>query len=443
MTQFGSPEDTARRDPSPAGPPVPRVDGVRLLEVLERLGEIGADPGGGVTRLGLGPLEEQARTWLAGVGRSAGLVPRTDPAGNLFLRLPGPATGPVLLIGSHVDTVVQGGRLDGAYGVVAAIEVLRVLHAGGVRLPFDPVAVAFSNEEGALVQLPFFGSRAVCGQLADRAGATDRSGRGADAYLAEHGGDPDRLAEAAWPEGSIAAYLELHIEQGPVLERAGIPIGVVEGIVGRTIVDIEVLGQAQHAGTTPMEARHDALVAAAELVLGVRRIAAVDGVCTTATVGFLRAAPNVTNTVPGTARLTAEVRDIDPARLTAGEAAVRAVCAEVERRTGCRVRCAVSSGSAPVATDPALRRAIAEAADALGLARLALPSGAGHDAQIVASVAPIGMIFVPSTGGISHAPAEDTPPEALVRGADVLLRTVLRLATTAGGDPGRGEGRVS
>lgn len=438
MTQFGSPGDTTERDPSPAGPPAPRVDGVRLLQILDRLGEIGADPGGGVTRLGLGPLEQQARNWLAGVGHAAGLVPSTDPAGNLFLRLPRPARGPVLLIGSHADTVVQGGRLDGAYGVVAAIEVLRVLHATGTRLPFDPVAVAFSNEEGALVQLPFFGSRAVCGQLADGLSATDRSGRGAREYLAEYGGDPDRLAEAAWPAGSIAAYLELHIEQGPVLERAGIPIGVVEGIVGRVIVDIEVTGQAQHAGTTPMDARRDALVAAAELVLGVRRIAA-DKICTTATVGFLRTGPNVTNTVPGTARLTAEVRDIDPARLAAGEAAVREVCAEVERRTGCSVRCVRSSGSAPVATDPVLRRAIVEAADALGLAQLSLPSGAGHDAQIVASLAPIGMIFVPSSDGISHAPAEDTPPEALVRGADVLLRTVLRLGAATGGGTGRGK----
>ncbi|WP_173267620.1 Zn-dependent hydrolase [Streptomyces pacificus] len=404
------------------------VDRARLLDCLERLARIGADPAGGVTRLGLSAEEGRARAFLREICREAGLVTWTDAAANLFVTRPDRAAGhPVLLIGSHVDTVVQGGRLDGAYGVVAAIEVLRACTASELRLPYEPVVVAFSNEEGALVQYPFWGSRAMCGLLEGGTRARDRTGRSVRAYLAEGDGDPDRLAEAVWEPGSIAAFLELHIEQGPVLERRGVPIGVVAGIVGRTILEIEVLGQAQHAGTTPMQERRDALVAAAEVVLGVRRIAAGLDVCSTATVGYLEAAPNSTNTVPGTARLTAEVRDTDPLRLARGEAAVRAVCERAGRATGCRVVPRVAMRSRPVETDTAIQQVIAEAADELGLAHLAMPSGAGHDAQIVQAVAPVGMIFVPSTAGVSHAPAEDTPAEALAQGADVLLRTVLRL----------------
>lgn len=404
-----------------------RIDGERLLGLLDDLAHIGADPAGGITRLGLGPLEHAARVFLADRCRTYGLASTVDPAGNLLIRRPSAARpdAPVLLVGSHVDTVVQGGRLDGAYGVVAAIEVLRVLHANDVELPVEMVVAAFANEEGALIQTPFWGSRALCGTLGDGLAAHDRAGLPVSGYLAASGGDPARLAEAAWPAGSVAAYLELHIEQGPALERRGVPIGVVDGIVGRTILDIDVTGEAQHAGTTPMPDRRDALVAAAELILAVRGTAAEQAVCATATTGYLTAAPNVTNTVPGAARLTVEVRDTDPRRLVAGEDAVREHCARVAADTGCRIDVDVSMRSRPVSTEPALRDAIGAAADALGLPYLTMPSGAGHDAQIVAALAPIGMIFVPSRRGISHAPGEDTAPADLVHGADVLLHAVL------------------
>jgi N-carbamoyl-L-amino-acid hydrolase len=294
-----------------------RIDDARMLSCLRQLGTIGADPAGGVTRLGLSPQENAARAFLGEISELAGLVATTDPAGNLFIRRPHMqcTDSPVLLVGSHVDTVVQGGWLDGSYGVVAALEVLRTLHEHDVQLPVEMVVVAFANEEGALIQTPFWGSRALCGSLEWGLDAKDRAGRPVSTYLDQAGGSPEHLADAAWPAGSISAYLELHIEQGPWLERLGIPIGVVEGIVGRTILDIDIMGEAQHAGTTPMSDRRDALVAAAELVLAVRRIAAQDAVCITATTGYLEAYPNVTNTIPGTARLTAEVRDIDADRL--------------------------------------------------------------------------------------------------------------------------------
>ncbi|GID32389.1 Zn-dependent hydrolase [Paractinoplanes brasiliensis] len=403
-----------------------RIDGARLIDTLERLGEIGADPAGGVTRLGLSPEEDAARTFLGDRYAAAGLEAETDPAGNLFVRRPGTSRGkPVLLVGSHVDTVVQGGRLDGAYGVVAALETLRVLHEHRVELPVEMVVVAFANEEGALVQTPFWGSRMLCGSLDDPLGATDRSGRPVGAHLAATGCAPDRLADVAWPPGSVAAFIELHIEQGPSLERQGVPIGVVEGIVGRTILDVDVTGEAQHAGTTPMADRRDALTAAAEIVLAVRRIAAEDRVCATATTGFVAAAPNVTNTIPGAVRLSVEVRDTDRARQARGEGVVREQCARVAASSGCRIEVTATMRSRPVSTAPFLRGVIRQAADRLGLPHLTMPSGAGHDAQIVARIAPVGMIFVPSRRGISHAPGEDTAPGDLVNGANVLLHTVL------------------
>ena len=410
-----------------------RIDGARMVGCLAELGEIGADPAGGVTRLGLSPEENAARAYLRDVCVSAGLVAETDPAGNLVVRRPGTRLGaaPVLLAGSHVDTVVQGGRLDGAYGVVAAIEVLRVLHENDVDLPVDMVAVAFANEEGALIQTPFWGSSALCGVLENGLAAKDRTGKPVSSYLAQAGGSPDHLADAVWPAESIAAYLELHIEQGPSLERLGVPIGVVEGIVGRTIIDIDVVGQAQHAGTTPMPDRRDAMVAAAHIVLAVQRIAATEAGCATATAGYLEALPNTTNTIAGHVRLTAEMRDVDPTRIARAEMLLRNECAKVAADSGCVVEPRVTMRSRPVSTAAPLRAAISDAADLLGLPHLTMPSGAGHDAQIVARLAPIGMIFVPSRRGISHSPAEDTHPDDLIHGANVLLHSVLRAQATA------------
>ena len=414
-----------------------RVDGARMVACLEDLGKIGADPAGGVTRLGLGPQENEARAFLSDVCASAGLVTETDPAANLLVRRPGRRIGdaPVLLIGSHVDTVVQGGRLDGAYGVVAAIEVLRTLHEHDVDLPVEMVAIAFANEEGALIQTPFWGSHALCGSLDNGLAAKDRAGRPVSSYLAAAGGSASHLADAVWPAERIAAYLELHIEQGPSLERRDVPIGVVDGIVGRTILDIDVLGEAQHAGTTPMPDRRDALVAAAEIVLAVKRIAE-DAVCTTATTGYVEAFPNTTNTIPGKVRLTAEVRDVDPSRIARAEALLRNECARVSAASGCLVEARVTMRSRPVSTAAVLRDVISDAAETLGLDHLAMPSGAGHDAQIVAQLAPIGMIFVPSKRGISHAPGEDTQPGDLVHGANVLLHAVLGAQTVVGRQAG-------
>lgn len=403
------------------------VNQARLESTLRKLASIGADPAGGVSRLGLSQAESDARCYLAGLSRQAGLSTLTDPAGNLLVRRSGADGRPALLVGSHLDSVRRGGWLDGAYGVVAALETLMVLAETDAECEVEPVAVGFSNEEGALVQYPFWGSRALAGSLKSADLARDREGRCAASYLRAAGGDPDRLADAAWPSGSLAGYIELHIEQGTVLEQQQVPVGIVDRITGRAIFEIEVRGEAGHAGTVTMQARKDALVAAAELILAIEDIAARTGACHTATAGFLDVTPNVTNTIPGTARLTAELRDTDPGRMRRAEVLLRLAAARVRGQRGVEVVVRKAHQSDPVSTDPAIRAAIERAAGSLTLESLTLPSRAGHDAQIIAPLCPVGMIFVPSKDGISHRPEEETDLPALIAGASVLLRSVLAL----------------
>ena len=218
-----------------------RVNLARFEQTLRDLARIGADERGGISRLGLSAAEAEAREYLSELSRQAGLHAETDAAGNLFVRRSAvlDPVAPILLLGSHIDSVVQGGWLDGAYGVVAALEVLMVLAETGTECRFEPVVVGFSNEEGALVQYPFWGSRALVGATDGALAATDREGRTAESYLRAAGGDPERLHEAAWPAGRIAGFLELHIEQGPVLEQRGVPIGLVHAIVGRITFEVE------------------------------------------------------------------------------------------------------------------------------------------------------------------------------------------------------------
>lgn len=424
----------ALRSPRPAGnvgvaaDPEPRIDGARVLRTVEELAWFGADERGGVSRLGFSPADDEARRYLADAAREAGLVPTVDPAGNLIVRRSGARTDvPALLMGSHLDSVSNGGRLDGAYGVAAAWEVLRVLAAHDTPMRYEPVAIALANEEGSLFPYPFWGSLAVIGQLDHPKDATDVNGVSLRRPLRDTGGDLDRTAEAAWPPGSIGAYLELHIEQGPVLERAGVTIGVVDAVVGRTIFDLVVSGRQNHAGTTPMDGRADALTAAARLVLAVESVARDRKLCAVATVGVLTVEPGVTNAVPGLVRMSAEIRDNRADRLATAEAAVLAEVARIDSagEADATVRAVTRFG--PVPTDPALRDVITAAARELGLSHRTMPSGAGHDAQIIAAIAPIGMIFVPSRGGVSHAPDEDSDDAHLIAGAEVLLRAALRL----------------
>jgi len=412
---------------------VPAVDAARLLRRIDQLGNIGRDlVSGGVSRVGFGAADREARGYLIEEARKAGLAAAVDAAGNIIIRASagGAADGrPALLMGSHLDTVVNGGRLDGAYGMLTALEVVETWEESGIEGRYEPVAIAFSNEEGALFPQPFFGSMAVAGRLGglppEPRDHQERSLRGP---LAEVGGDLDSLADAAWPEGALAAYVEVHIEQGPVLERRGSRIGVVDGISGRSVSTVEIQGSAGHAGTTPMEKRQDALTAAARVILTAEGIARDRGLCRVATVGWLDLHPNSPNTIAETVRLTVDLRDTDARRMDDAEAALRDALRAVSAETGTAVAVVARTRSEPVATSVELRAAIEESARELGLPYETLPSGAGHDAQIIATVAPVGMIFVPSIGGVSHVPEEDTAPADLVAGAQVLLHTALRAA---------------
>jgi beta-ureidopropionase / N-carbamoyl-L-amino-acid hydrolase len=408
------------------------IDGARMLRRLGEISRFGADPGPGLTRTGLSREEHAARRYLAEQCHRDGLLARTDQAGNLIVRRKGAdPTRPAILLGSHIDTVVGGGALDGTYGVMAACEVLKSLADAAVELPAEPVAVAFTNEEGAGFAYPFFGSLGLIGQVnvAEAELMRDQEGRPLRDALKEIGGDLDDIGAAAWPVGSIACYFEVHIEQGPVLEARDVPIGVVDAITGRTIVDITVRGRQGHAGTTPMALRRDALPVAARAVLAVERLATHRGLCAVSTVGRVDAHPNVTNVIPGAVYLTAEIRDGRKERLLAAEHAIVTELGQLSAATEIDIEVIPRRLTHPVATNTIAQRAIADAADDLGLEHLTLFSGAGHDAQIVAEIAPIGMIFVPSRGGISHAWQEHTDDHHLVAGARTLLHSVLRLPT--------------
>jgi hydantoinase/carbamoylase family amidase len=400
-----------------------------LISRLERLRAIGASVHGGVTRPAFSPADVRARHLATDFMRQAGLRPRVDAAANLIGSAPGHQSGlGTLLLGSHLDTVPNGGAFDGVYGVLAAIEVFQSLRDHRVTLDHPAAAIAFSNEEGTPGTLPMFGSRAVAGML--ERGESDRrdaAGHVLGNLLADAGGDPTRLDMARWPVGSIAAFLELHIEQGPVLDRAQTPIGVVEAISGRQTVAVTVAGTASHGGTTPMANRRDALVAAAQIVLGVRDLGGPSGVTRVATVGECVVLPGAWNVVPGEVRLIVDLRDIRSEAIERGIDRLRALADRVGADSGTTVTVTPAQRVEPVWCDPRLRSLVANVADELDLAHQPLPSGAGHDAQWVSCVAPSAMIFVPSTRGISHTPEEHSSPADLIAGADVLLNSVLAM----------------
>ena len=402
----------------------------RLLRRMEELSRFGAVPGGGVSRPAFGPADAEARRYLLDEARLSGTEATVDEAGNILIRLRSPhgSIRPAVLMGSHLDTVVNGGRFDGAYGVIAALEAVQAIAESGLEVERDVVAVAFANEEGALFPQPFWGSMALAGRLADLpADPRDHRGVRLREPLARVGGNLDALGDAAWAPGSVAAFLELHVEQGPVLERSGSTIGVVTAITGRTVLTIEVRGSAGHAGTTPMAGRRDALIAAARIVTAVQHLAERDGRCRVATVGRLDAHPNSPNTIADRVRLRAPSQPTTyRARIV--EASPHQELARIAAAAGVETSLVGHTRSAPVETDPRLQELIAARSEELGLSTQDLVSGAGHDAQIVAGIAPVGMIFVPSVGGVSHVPQEFSRPADLVAGARVLTWTAAQLA---------------
>jgi N-carbamoyl-L-amino-acid hydrolase len=404
----------------------------RLWDSLMRMGSVGGTPDGGVRRLALTDEDRAARDLLVRWLEEAGCAVRVDDLGTIYGRRPGsdPGAAPVVC-GSHLDTVPSGGRFDGALGVLAGLEVIRTLNDAGALTRAPVEVVDWTNEEGARFAPAMLGSGAVCGVFTREEvyAASDADGRSFGEELRRIG----YLGDAAHRLRDAAAYLELHVEQGPVLERAGVQVGIVEGVEGISWSRVEVVGRAAHAGPTPLRDRRDALVVAARVILALRALAErVPGV--RATVGWLEVAPNTINVVPALARFTVDMRARDGQLLEDALVALRDVCDSAARAEGARARVGEFWRSPPLAFAPAVVDAVETSVRALGYSWTRLWAGAGHDARYVAERVPSAMIFVPSAGGVSHNPEEWTSPEDCARGAQVLLETIVGLAGLAEGD---------
>jgi allantoate deiminase len=392
-----------------------------LAADLEAAARIGADDGG-VTRFAWSPELAQANTWLAERLTELGLDAALDPAGNVVGRWE-VGEGTAVVLGSHLDTVPRGGRYDGALGVLAALDVVRRLRADEVE-PTRPVwVVSFNDEEGSRLQTGMLGSRAFVGDL----DLEDWRARGVAEAMASAGYDFDRLPEASAVE-QVGAYLELHVEQGPTLEAAGADLGIVTAITGMLGFRARFLGQANHAGTTPMALRRDALAGAARAVLALRDEAR-ERDDMTANVGVIAAEPGGFNVIPGAAELTIDVRSPTEEGFARVDRFVRESLEAIAADEGLGLELVETHRKQPVALDAGLQDALEEAALEEDAQVLRMPSGAGHDAMVIGKHVPAGMLFVPSRGGLSHCPEEFTSPEQCELGARVLARTVQALVT--------------
>ena len=406
----------------PTAMPAPlHVNGARLNGWLAKFDSIGRTPTG-INRVAYSDADLAGRTFTLGLFREAGFTPRIDAAGNIFGRLEGTDRSlKPILIGSHVDSVTDGGNFDGPVGSFSGIEVARSLREQGVRLRHPVDVVVWSNEEGGTI-----GSKCAIGHITPAdLDKVARSGKKIGEGIGLVGGNVARLSDAVLHKGDLTCYIELHIEQGGLLEKAGLQIGVVEGIVGLRWFEITVTGFSNHAGTTPMDQRQDAMLAAAKFAVAINEaVRSVPG-RTVATVGRMTVTPNTTNVIPGQVVLTVDLRDLDQTKIEHFSGRFEQLGREIGTATGTTFTFNRTVDSAPAISDPQVMGWVDGAAAALGFTRQRMPSGAGHDAQEIAQIAPMAMIFVPSVGGISHSPREFTKPEDVVNGANVLLNTVL------------------
>lgn len=400
----------------------------RLFGRLMALGEVGKTEQGGVTRLGYTQEENDAHRTVAAYMEETGLDVRTDDAGNLIGRLDGDKSASTILVGSHLDSVRNGGRFDGALGVLAAVEALQSIREQGVSLMRPVEVVAFRDEEGSRFAFGMTGSRAVTGRIVTQdLDHRDREGLSIGEALAANGLKPERLLGAKREEGSLYAYLELHIEQGEVLEHRNLPVGIVTGIAGPLSLRFDLRGFAAHAGATPMGLRRDAGVAAAAVVQEIERIATRSGT-SVATVGEMALLPGSANVIPGEAVLSLDLRDADEGRRDAVEAQILEAARRITDER--RIEFAVEEIEriTPVLCAPRLVALLSQCAQGVGLEAHEMPSGAGHDAMQFAEICPVGMVFVRSQGGVSHNPAEFSSPEDCADGARVLERAILALS---------------
>jgi beta-ureidopropionase / N-carbamoyl-L-amino-acid hydrolase len=405
-----------------------RVNEERLLSRLRALGQVGRDAQGRLCRLACTDADKAGRDQFVRWLRDAGLEVQVDRIGNVFgLWRTHESTDTPILIGSHLDTVINGGIFDGSYGVLAGLEVIETMKAQGVAIKHPLAVASFTNEEGTRYSPDMMGSLVYCGGLGveEALASTGNDGTVLGAELARIG-----YAGAAEPGFlKVKAYLELHIEQGPILELEGIPIGVVENLQGISWQRVIIEGTANHAGTTPMSMRRDAGYAAARVITFLHDQACASTTATVATVGSISFAPNVINVIPSRATFTVDLRNPNERELKADEAIFGQFLERLAVELGVNLSVERLSRTEPVTFDPRMLSMIEEAARRDGLATKRMTSGAGHDAQMIVRIAPAAMIFVQSTGGISHNPREHTPDPDLVAGANILLQVATRLAS--------------
>ncbi len=408
--------------------PATMIRVARLTSRLEDLSKIGGIPGGGISRFPYSNEHAQAVRLVAGWMQEAGLAPGCDGIGNLIGEVAGSHTSdgwPAIVLGSHLDTVPCGGMFDGALGVVAAVEVAQALREAGRTLGHALAVVGFADEEGHAFGMGTLASRRAVGDLAPERceGLIGHDGRtlGEATRAFSPGLPPSRIP------CRIGAYLELHVEQGPLLWRSGRKVAAVDAIAGIAKTTVRLAGEANHAGTTPMSDRRDALAAAAEFVLAVRNLAQEAGPPAVGTVGALSVSPGASNVIPGEVEMRVEFRSTDGAQL-------RGLCEKAAQelqaiglRSGLDRRMDAWDLREPVLLDTGIRDTLLAAMAGAGLGPHVMPSGAGHDAMVLAKHVPAGMLFVPSVGGVSHSSREQTHPGDAALGAEVLLRAVLLL----------------
>jgi len=403
-----------------------RVDRARLVRRLKELGEVGALEGGGCSRLALTDADKQGRDLVVMWMRDAGLDVAIDAVGNVIATRPGRGPGPPVMCGSHIDTVATGGIYDGNLGVLSGLEVIETLNDAGAETS-RPIALAFfTDEEGSRFAPDMLGSLVYAGGLGVESAHDIISIDGA--RLGDELGRIGYLGPTPCPGLVPHAYVELHIEQGPVLDKAGEVVGAVTGIQGISWQELVVSGQANHAGTTPMLYRHDAGYVAASIATFVRHMVSQIGPPQVGTVGRLDLYPDLVNVVAAKATMTVDLRNTDELALEDAEERLAGYVTEIAAREGVKVSRRQLARFEPVEFDPRVISLVEGTAASLGYKARRLPAGAGHDAQMLARVCPAGMIFVPSVDGVSHNPGEFTRPEHLEVGANILLQVLVRLS---------------
>ena len=399
-------------------------------EVIARIGELAAisETPGQLTRRYLTAEHRQANAVVGQWMVAAGMTVHQDAAGNIVGRYEGvPGDGPALIMGSHLDTVVNAGKFDGMLGVLCAIACVQALSQQGRRMTFPIEVIGFADEEGVRFGTTYLGSRAIAGNLDPQTlDRTDNDGISFRQAMTEFGLDAATIGAAARQAGEVMAFLELHIEQGPVLEALDLPAGAVTAINGQTRLSVAITGEAGHAGTVPMTLRRDALAVAAEGILAVETICG-EGDDVVGTVGIIQASPGAINVIPGDVTFTVDVRARDdPARRDAVAAVIRAIRAAAERR-GCIAQITFLHRAASAPCSENMTAVIEQAIADVGITPTRMPSGAGHDAAAMAELCDVGMIFLRSDGGISHNPAERTSREDIAAGIKVMLAVLDQL----------------